>query len=408
MKKWLLATSVLLFAIILNAQSIIQRKHVPMRSGAGSYYPIVSYLTNGTEYKTVNDGNSWVKIAAADTTGFVAKTLLTPPLKNNVSRMNMVFQKKDIRVAQMGITAGIKGFAGNYCKQFGGDENFLTTYNQFQLDPYRYKQFKWQTYKNVNIQKIHNNMSLPQNQPITEYTFSEQALGLGIASKIANIGIYKDKRLEEYVNSVGMLIVESSAFYQDPYTFFILDDESINAYSCPGGIVFVTLGMLKKINSEDELAFVLSHEIAHVGLKHGMQEAEKRKEHLLADDLFMELDDELKELGRYEENETEKEMEQLSVSIYNTIYSGRLHKYEQEADETALFLMRRAGYNPAYSNRLLRRLCFLPETSHNEHYTLPQIQERLLQLEDSIHILSICVDSDEYIHTDRYQREKPD
>ena len=63
------------------------------------------------------------------------------------------------------------------------------------------------------------------------FTFSETGLGIGIASKIAETGLYRDRKLEEYVNFVGMIILEASREYHQKYTFFILDDNSINAYS---------------------------------------------------------------------------------------------------------------------------------------------------------------------------------
>jgi Zn-dependent protease with chaperone function len=372
---------ILLSFSALGFAEVIDRDFVPLRQGAGSYYPVVIQLPKGTEYKIISPDENWVEIEAEETSGFVAAPLLLPLQKQELSRSSMIFQRRDVKVAAMGITAGIKGFAGKYSEQFGGDKNFLQAYAEFTFPTKSYEIFRKETYRNVNIKKVRRKIKSVKISQNRTFTFSEEALGLGIASKIATIGLYRNQEWEEYINFVGMLLVEASDDYFQKYTFFILADDSINAYSCPGGIVFITLGMLKAISNEAELAFVLAHEIAHVTLKHGMLEAERRKEHLLADDLFAELDEELQELGRYEENETEKEMEQLTVGIYETVYKGRLEKYENEADEYAIHLLQRAAYPQEAVGSLLTRLTNYQKTSNNEHYTPSQIKSRLQNIQ---------------------------
>lgn len=93
---------------------------------------------------------------------------------------------------------------------------------------------------------------------------------------VAALAIEKDKlysqdaALERYVALVGLSI----AFESDRpetylgYTFGVLDSETPNAFCAPSGFIFVTKGLLKSIQNEDELAGVLAHEIAHVGLRH--------------------------------------------------------------------------------------------------------------------------------------------
>ena len=79
-----------------------------------------------------------------------------------------------------------------------------------------------------------------------------------------------DAALERYVSLVG----HSVAFESDRpetykgYTFGVLDADEPNAFCAPSGFIFVTKGLLKQMKSEDELAGVLAHEIAHVALRH--------------------------------------------------------------------------------------------------------------------------------------------
>jgi len=54
------------------------------------------------------------------------------------------------------------------------------------------------------------------------------------------------------------------------YRFAVLATDEVNAFACPGGLILVSRGLIKKSQSEDELAAVLAHEIAHVTLRHGV------------------------------------------------------------------------------------------------------------------------------------------
>jgi beta-barrel assembly-enhancing protease len=79
-----------------------------------------------------------------------------------------------------------------------------------------------------------------------------------------------DEALERYVTLIGLsLALESDRpeTYKG-YTFGILDVAEPNAFCAPSGFIFVTKGLLKAMASEDELAGVLAHEIAHVGMRH--------------------------------------------------------------------------------------------------------------------------------------------
>jgi len=375
----------LFYFSLLLAEQTIQRDFVPLRKGPGSYYPVETHLKQGTAYRILTPAENWIEIQADSLSGYVASPLLQKQEEKTLSRSDMVFQRTDIKVAAMGITAGIKGFAGKYSRQFAGDETFLDVYSSFKFDAEAYEKFRKETYRKINLRRVRRKIKPIPVAKNRNFTFSEQALGLGIASKIASIGLYRNPAMEDYINFVGMLLVEASDTYFQNYTFFILNDDSINAYSCPGGIVFITLGMLKAITNEAELAFVLAHEIAHVTFKHGMIEAEHRKEHLLADDLFAEMDEELEKLGKYQENETVKELEQLTVGIYETVYQGRLAEYEDEADEYAIHLMQRAAYPAEAAQAFLTRLSNYSNTSNNEHYTPAQIKSRVKNVHSYIY-----------------------
>ncbi len=85
------------------------------------------------------------------------------------------------------------------------------------------------------------------------------------------VGLYdRDQALEEYVAMVGLSVALESDRPETfkGYHFGIVNSADINAFAAPGGFIFVTTGAIKQMETEDELAGVLSHEIAHVNLRH--------------------------------------------------------------------------------------------------------------------------------------------
>lgn len=80
--------------------------------------------------------------------------------------------------------------------------------------------------------------------------------------------LYADQRAQRYINDLGRWLASQSERPDLPWTFAVIDDPSFNAFSTPGGYVFVTSGLLQQLHSESELAGVLGHEIGHIIHKH--------------------------------------------------------------------------------------------------------------------------------------------
>ncbi len=85
---------------------------------------------------------------------------------------------------------------------------------------------------------------------------------------VAQMGLYDDDDLQDYVDSIGQALAAVSERPELPWAFRVLDDEIINAFALPGGYIFVTRGILTHFNTEAELAGVLGHEIGHVTAWH--------------------------------------------------------------------------------------------------------------------------------------------
>lgn len=76
--------------------------------------------------------------------------------------------------------------------------------------------------------------------------------------------------LTAYVSVVGKNLARYSARPDLPWTFAVIKNDTVNAFSAPGGYVVVTTALLKKITNEAQLAGVLGHEIGHVVHKHSL------------------------------------------------------------------------------------------------------------------------------------------
>jgi len=97
----------------------------------------------------------------------------------------------------------------------------------------------------------------------------ERRIGAEQAAEVARtIGLVDDPRLGTYVQEVGRRLAARSPRRDVTYTFAVVDMAEPNAFSLPGGEVFVSRGLLVLANSEDELAGALAHEIGHVAARH--------------------------------------------------------------------------------------------------------------------------------------------
>ena len=112
----------------------------------------------------------------------------------------------------------------------------------------------------------------------------ERYIGRTVAANvIAQYGLDKNSDVKKYVNLVGLWVANFSARPELPYHFEILDSDEVNAFSAPGGFIFISRGMLSAMKDEAQLAGVLAHEVSHVALNHGLNliKDEYRKKYLM-------------------------------------------------------------------------------------------------------------------------------
>jgi len=82
-------------------------------------------------------------------------------------------------------------------------------------------------------------------------------------------------RLDNYVNTLGRRLAANAPGEKYPYHFKVVNDLAINAFALPGGPIYVHRGVIDAADNESQLAGVLAHEISHVALRHGTNQASK-------------------------------------------------------------------------------------------------------------------------------------
>ncbi|OHC64700.1 MAG: peptidase M48 [Rhodocyclales bacterium GWA2_65_19] len=166
----------------------------------------------------------------------------------------------------------------------------------------------------------------------------EIELGSGIASNLLGAApLLQNRRVQAYVNRVGMWLALQTERPGLPWRFGVLDDDDVNAFAAPGGHVFVTKGLLAQMHSEAELAGVLAHEIAHVLRKHHLAAIKKgARTELLAE--FA---------GEAMENQGENPALIKLIGAGTELYARGLDKDDEfEADRMGVVIATRAGYDP--------------------------------------------------------------
>lgn len=130
--------------------------------------------------------------------------------------------------------------------------------------------------KNSDVDNI-GNRNINKGLGNLNFTSLEKEIALGrqLAAEVERqVKLVTDPKVNEFVNRVGQNIVRNSDALV-PFTFKVIEDDSINAFALPGGFVFINTGIILTADEESELAGVLAHEIAHVTARHGTENATK-------------------------------------------------------------------------------------------------------------------------------------
>ncbi|MBV9773736.1 MAG: M48 family metalloprotease [Gemmatimonadetes bacterium] len=204
-------------------------------------------------------------------------------------------------------------------------------------------------------------------------TQEEVQVGAQNAAQISQqLPIVQDAAINQYVNQIGTSISSRADPRGIPYHFFVVNSSVVNAFSIPGGYVYVNRGLVDRASNASELAGVLGHEIGHVVERHGIEQWQRAQNANTGLALLYGV-----LLGR-----NPGTLEQVGIQA---VGSGVLARYsrddERQADADGVQFTMRAGYNPngmvTFFQKLLGEQQGNPSALQQWFSTHPLTQERI-------------------------------
>jgi len=182
----------------------------------------------------------------------------------------------------------------------------------------------------------------------------EYYIGRSVAAVI--LGTYPaldNAALNLYVNKVGNAV---AMFSNRPeiwagWHFQVLNTDEVNAMAAPGGMIFITKGLLKRCPDEESLALILAHEVGHVAARHGLQSIKKANLTGAFTSIGIEA---IKSYGPAHLAKVTAAFEGVLGDVVGTLVErGYDRKFEYEADKAAVLTASRTGYDPSGIIRFL-------------------------------------------------------
>jgi predicted Zn-dependent protease len=188
----------------------------------------------------------------------------------------------------------------------------------------------------------------------------EQEYYIGRAVGANILTVYKiwngSPALTSYVNRIcGAIVINSpKPEIYNGYHVNILDSAEINAFATSGGHIFLTRGLIDCADSEDALAGVIAHEIAHIQLQHSLLAIKKSRSNQAWQQAGISVGGSLANMDTSQIQSFFDEC--VSEALNAVLNSGYSRDQEFDADSTALSLMAGAGYDPSSLITMLRSL----------------------------------------------------
>lgn len=173
---------------------------------------------------------------------------------------------------------------------------------------------------------------------------------------LKNNKVYKNQKKTKYVNNIcaALTVNSEKPYIYNGYKVAILDTEDFNAISTPGGHIFISKGLYNLATSEDMLAAVIAHELAHIQLGHSSQSIKSSRVTKAIIQTANAVGDILSEEER---SQREKDFNKAAAEyVENAVTKGFSKDQEFKADAYAMKLLLNAGYDPKAMLDLLNLL----------------------------------------------------
>lgn len=186
------------------------------------------------------------------------------------------------------------------------------------------------------------NLATQQEEMILYSNDREVSIGTKVAQSIEkNYEINTDVDVNQRVEKILKDIVAVSDRKDVVYFIKVINKDIINAISLPGGYIYIFQGLLDEIESDDELAAVVAHEVAHITAKHGIKRLQSSYGAMA-----------LQLLASHSNSEVASGV----GLMLNTIFTEHSQEAEFESDRLGVKYLKAAGYDPHGMVKFLTRL----------------------------------------------------
>lgn len=209
-------------------------------------------------------------------------------------------------------------------------------------------------------------------------TEKEISMGRSIAESIEKnpeVKLNPDPLITERVRKIGKRIASVSDRKEVNYEFYVIDKDEVNAFALPGGYIFIFSGLIDKVESDDELASVIAHEVGHVVARHSVKRFQGAIGYNILQILMVATGSRTQDLG-----------------MINEAFGHMIMSYSREdealADRIAIKYLERAGYDPMAMVNFLEKLKEVnrnapirPYTKYRSH---PYVADRIRMVKQEL------------------------
>ncbi|MBC9252557.1 hypothetical protein A9179_20015 [Pseudomonas alcaligenes] len=237
----------------------------------------------------------------------------------------------------------------------------------------------------------------------------EQVIGANTAALLLKQAPLLDNPgVQSYVNQVGRWVALNSERPDLPWRFAVLNNRAVGAYAAPGGYVFITSGLLARMDSEAELAGVLAHEVAHVVRQHHLKAIKQSAgAGLLADMSRLAL--QVHQASSGDLSGSDPLANQKFDTLVGNLYTRGLDRGDEyEADEMGAVIAARSGYDPYGLATVLQGMATMKQDDATLVTFLkvhPNIGDRLTRLQPTYQYLDrVAASGSQQTLAERYRQ----
>ena len=227
------------------------------------------------------------------------------------------------------------------------------------------------------------NPATGKNEFIFINSDTEVAIGNSAAAQITKKHqILRDRILLDRIERIGRRIVKASDRKDIKYSFYVLADKELNAMTLPGGLIYINRGLMDILN-DDELAYVIAHEVGHTAARHIAKKIQANMAYQLILTVAF--------AGSGLEGNNTQNIATGVDTIYNLIGLSYSRKDEYEADRLAVKYAFKAKFDPYASLKALEKIKEAegPDWKIMKYFrTHPYVQDRIEYLREAIEQLN--------------------